>query len=122
MYSNINTTATTRTGTNTTNTTISTNNETTIFTNNSNNSSILKKKHVYLGKNQTINEKRTWKIIYLCIFSMFLEICFGYILHSIALVSDGLHMCAHVVTFLIAALSYKYATKHKDNPQYVFGK
>jgi cation diffusion facilitator family transporter len=40
---------------------------------------------------------------------------------SIALIADGLHMSTHAGALLLAALAYRYARKHADDPRFTFG-
>ena len=40
---------------------------------------------------------------------------------SIALVADGLHMSTHASALLLAALAYRYARRHADDPRFSFG-
>jgi cation diffusion facilitator family transporter len=40
---------------------------------------------------------------------------------SIALVADGLHMSTHASALLLAALAYRYARRHAEDPRFSFG-
>lgn len=77
--------------------------------------------HVFLGEGHEQNERRTWTVIGLCSFMMIAEIVGGYLLGSIALVADGLHMSTHASALLLAALAYSYARRHADDPRFTFG-
>jgi len=39
----------------------------------------------------------------------------------VALVADGLHMSTHASALLLAALAYRYARRHADDPRFSFG-
>src|SRR5215831_14161848 len=77
--------------------------------------------HVFLGAGHERNERRTWTVIALCSFMMVAEIIGGLLLGSIALVADGLHMSTHASALLLAALAYRYARRHADDPRFSFG-
>src|ERR1700731_2926317 len=77
--------------------------------------------HVFLGEGHEQNESRTWMVIGLCTFMMIAEIVGGFLLGSIALVADGLHMSTHAGALLLAALAYSYARRHADDPRFTFG-
>ncbi len=77
--------------------------------------------HVFLGEGHEQNERRTWTVIVLCSFMMVAEIVGGLLFGSIALVADGLHMSTHASALLLAALAYRYARRHADDPRFSFG-
>ena len=77
--------------------------------------------HVFLGEGHTHAERRTWAVIVLCGAMMALEIVGGWLFGSIALVADGLHMSTHAGAMLLAALAYRYARRHADDPRFTFG-
>jgi cation diffusion facilitator family transporter len=52
---------------------------------------------------------------------MSLEIVGGMLFGSIALIADGLHMSTHAGALLLAALAYRYARRHVDDPRFTFG-
>lgn len=60
--------------------------------------------HNYLSDEHSENEVRTYYVIALCAASMFIEIIFGAIFGSLALIADGIHMGTHVIAFLISAV------------------
>ncbi len=80
-----------------------------------------KHSHVFLGEGHQHAERRTWAVIVLCGAMMVLEIVGGTLFGSIALVADGLHMSTHAGALLLAALAYRYARRHADDPQFTFG-
>jgi cation diffusion facilitator family transporter len=77
--------------------------------------------HVFLGAGHAHNERRTWSVIALCAVMMAVEIAGGIMFGSIALVADGLHMSTHAAALLLAALAYRYARRHADDPRFCFG-
>jgi cation diffusion facilitator family transporter len=77
--------------------------------------------HVFLGEGHDENERRTWAVIALCAVMMVAEIVGGLLFGSIALVADGLHMSTHAGALLLAALAYRYARRHADDPRFSFG-
>jgi cation diffusion facilitator family transporter len=78
-------------------------------------------RHVFLGEGHDQNERRTWAVIALCTVMMVAEIVGGLLFGSIALVADGLHMSTHASALLLAALAYRYARRHADDPRFSFG-
>jgi cation diffusion facilitator family transporter len=77
--------------------------------------------HVFLGEGHDKNERRTWAVIVLCAIMMVAEIVGGLLFGSIALVADGLHMSTHASALLLAALAYRYARRHAEDPRFSFG-
>ena len=77
--------------------------------------------HVFLGDGHDKNERRTWAVIALCAAMMVAEIVGGLLFGSIALVADGLHMSTHASALLLAALAYRYARRHAEDPRFSFG-
>jgi cation diffusion facilitator family transporter len=77
--------------------------------------------HVFLGEGHDKNERRTWAVIVLCAIMMVAEIVGGLLFGSIALIADGLHMSTHASALLLAALAYRYARRHADDPRFSFG-
>jgi cation diffusion facilitator family transporter len=77
--------------------------------------------HVFLGTEHEKNEKQTWLVIWLCSAMMILEIVGGIWFGSIALVADGMHMSTHAGALLLAALAYRFARKHANDPRFSFG-
>src|ERR1700740_2483451 len=52
---------------------------------------------------------------------MFAEIVGGLMFGSIALMADGLHMSTHAGALLLAAVAYRYASRHTDDARFTFG-
>jgi cation diffusion facilitator family transporter len=82
---------------------------------------LLPHSHVFLGETHEQSERRTWIVIWLCGFMMIAEIAGGLLFGSIALVADGMHMSTHAGALLLAALAYRYARKHANDPGFTFG-
>src|SRR5260370_19054282 len=74
-----------------------------------------------MGVGHEQNERRPWLVIWICGFMMVAEIAGGILFGSIALVADGLHMSTHASALLLAALAYRYARRHADDPRFTFG-
>jgi cation diffusion facilitator family transporter len=77
--------------------------------------------HQYLGANHLRNEGRTWAVVAVTTVMMVAEITAGTIFGSLALVADGWHMFTHASALLIAALAYRFARTHADDPRFSFG-
>jgi cation diffusion facilitator family transporter len=77
--------------------------------------------HVFLGAGHEASERRTWAVIWLCGAMMLAEIIGGLLFGSIALVADGMHMSTHAGALLLAALAYRYARRHAEDPRFTFG-
>jgi cation diffusion facilitator family transporter len=77
--------------------------------------------HVFLGAGHEQGERKAWAVIWLCGTMMIAEIVGGLLFGSIALVADGMHMSTHAGALLLAALAYRYARKHADDPRFTFG-
>jgi cation diffusion facilitator family transporter len=64
------------------------------------------------------NERSTRIVVLLSVFTMALELYFGYANHSVALMMDGWHMLTHVLVMSLAWAAYWYLKeKHKENNQ-----
>lgn len=77
--------------------------------------------HDFLGADHARNERRSWMVIGLCAAMMVAEIVGGLIFNSMALIADGLHMSTHAGAFLIAALAYSLARRHRNDERFAFG-
>src|SRR5688500_15223432 len=77
--------------------------------------------HVFLGKAHDRNERRTWAVVGLTATMMVAEIVGGFIYGSMARTADGLHMSTHAAALAIAALAYRFARKHSNDPRFTFG-
>src|SRR5919106_6277757 len=77
--------------------------------------------HVFLGEAHDRNERRTWTVVALTAAMMAVEIVGGTIFGSMALLADGWHMSTHAGALAIAALSYRYASRHAHDARFAFG-
>ena len=77
--------------------------------------------HNFLGAQHARNEQRTWLVVWLTLGMMVAEIVGGSLFGSMALLADGWHMSTHALAIGIAALAYRYARRHADNPRFAFG-
>jgi cation diffusion facilitator family transporter len=77
--------------------------------------------HFFLGSDHQRNERKVWMVIALTTAMMLAEIAAGTIYGSMALVADGWHMSTHAGAMLIAALAYRFARRHADDPRFTFG-
>jgi cation diffusion facilitator family transporter len=70
---------------------------------------------------RAVAERNTRRVIALCAVMMVVEILAGWWYHSMALLADGWHMGTHVAAFLIAAIAYAMARKHRGDRTFSFG-
>jgi len=77
--------------------------------------------HIYLSAGHDQNAKRTVWVVWLTAATMVVEIAFGWITGSMALLADGFHMATHAGALAVAAAAYGYARRHARNPRYTFG-
>jgi len=77
--------------------------------------------HDYLHVHHDRNARRTQWVVALTLVMMVGEIAAGYATGSMALLADGFHMATHAGALGVAALAYRYARRHADNPRYSFG-
>jgi cation diffusion facilitator family transporter len=77
--------------------------------------------HIYLTAGHDRNAKRTLWVVWLTAATMVVEIAFGWITGSMALLADGFHMATHAGALAVAAAAYAYARKHARNPRFTFG-
>lgn len=77
--------------------------------------------HVFLGASHDRNQRRTMIVVGITALTMVVEIVAGYAYGSMALLADGFHMSTHAGALLIAALAYRYARRHAQDPAFTFG-
>lgn len=75
----------------------------------------------WLGEHHDRHARRTQWVVALTLVMMVAEIVGGAYYGSMALVADGWHMATHAAALGIAALAYRYARKHADDPRFAFG-
>lgn len=77
--------------------------------------------HIYLTAGHDQNARRTLWVMALTAATMVVEIIFGWLTGSMALLADGFHMATHAGALAVAAAAYAYARRHARNPRYTFG-
>ena len=77
--------------------------------------------HVFLGDRHDRHARRTWSVVALTAATMVVEIVGGTWYGSMALVADGWHMSTHAAALGIAALAYRFARRHAEDPRFSFG-
>ena len=77
--------------------------------------------HVFLGRQHSRNERRTWFVVGLTAIMMVGEIVVGSLSGSMALLADGWHMATHAAALGIAAVAYLFARQHARNSRFAFG-
>ena len=79
--------------------------------------------HDYLSGNVLMqsNQRRTLLVCVLTIATMIVELIFGYLTGSLALLADGWHMGTHAGALLIAFLAYKLAASRRLSGRFSFG-
>lgn len=79
--------------------------------------------HDYLLKDNKIksNEKKALLVVLLTFVTMIVEISFGYITGSMALLADGWHMASHVGALGISLIAYRLARSSKMDEKFSFG-
>ncbi|MCX5512414.1 cation transporter [Kaistia algarum] len=77
--------------------------------------------HFFLGERHDRHSRRTMIVVALTAVAMVVEIAAGYAFGSMALLADGFHMSTHAGALLLAALAYRYASRHADDPAFTFG-
>lgn len=77
--------------------------------------------HIYLSAGHDKNARRTLWVVWLTAATMVVEIAFGWITGSMALLADGFHMATHAGALAVAAAAYSYAKRHARNPRFTFG-
>ena len=79
--------------------------------------------HDYVIQDSKIgsNEKKTLFVVLLTFITMLVEVYFGYVTGSMALLADGWHMASHVGALGISLIAYKLARSEKLNSKFSFG-
>ncbi|AMK25011.1 MULTISPECIES: CDF family Co(II)/Ni(II) efflux transporter DmeF [unclassified Sphingobium] len=77
--------------------------------------------HIYLAHGHDENARKTMWVVWLTAATMVVEIVFGWLTGSMALLADGFHMATHAGALAVAAAAYGYARRHARNPRYTFG-
>ncbi|MET0248711.1 MAG: CDF family Co(II)/Ni(II) efflux transporter DmeF [Sphingobium sp.] len=77
--------------------------------------------HIYLTQGHDRNARATLWVTGLTAVTMVVEIVFGWITGSMALLADGFHMATHAGALGVAAAAYAYAKRHARDARYTFG-
>jgi cation diffusion facilitator family transporter len=77
--------------------------------------------HRFLDARAADHQRRTEWVAILTLVTMVIELVFGYLTGSMALLADGWHMGSHVAALGIAAFAYRYARRQSDNSRFTFG-
>lgn len=79
--------------------------------------------HDYVVRDSKLdaNERRTIFVVILTFITMAVEISYGYITGSMALLADGWHMASHVGALSISVMAYRLARSEKINSNFSFG-
>lgn len=75
----------------------------------------------WLGDHHDAHARRTQWVVGLTLVMMVAEIVGGTYYGSMALIADGWHMATHAAALGIAALAYRYARRHANDPRFAFG-
>jgi cation diffusion facilitator family transporter len=75
----------------------------------------------WLGEHHDHHARRTQWVVALTLVMMVAEIAGGTYYRSMALVADGWHMATHAAALAVAALAYRYARRHANDPRFAFG-
>ncbi len=70
--------------------------------------------HKYCSHQLDLKKKKTAWVLLISLLTMILEISFGYITNSMALLSDGWHMSSHVVAIGASWLAYQYVIRKQN--------
>lgn len=77
--------------------------------------------HHYLDDRDVRRQRRTEWVVGLTLVTMVLELIFGFLTGSMALLADGWHMGSHVAALGIAVFAYRYARRQSGNARFTFG-
>jgi len=75
----------------------------------------------YLGADHARNEQRTWLVVAICAVTMIVQVGGGILVHSMALIANGLHLAAHIVVLGAAAGAYGVSRAYAADPRLAFG-
>lgn len=77
--------------------------------------------HHRFDAGNSAGERSTWRVMWLTLGMMVLEIVAGWAFQSMALLADGIHMSSHAVAIGLSAFAYAAARRHAGDPRYAFG-
>ena len=70
--------------------------------------------HKYCTHQLDLKKRKTAWVLLISLLTMILEISFGYLTNSMALLSDGWHMSSHVVAIGASWLAYQYVIRMRN--------
>jgi len=68
----------------------------------------------------TENMRRTAIVVLITVVTMLVEILYGLLTSSMALLADGIHMGTHTFALIVTLIAYRIAHTQKDNPNFAF--
>jgi cation diffusion facilitator family transporter len=69
----------------------------------------------------SVSERRTWYVVALTAVMMVVELVFGWLTGSLALLADGWHMSTHAGALALAGFAYWFARSRAKDPSFAFG-
>ena len=78
--------------------------------------------HSHVHDHSDLHERKTRLVVFLTFITMLLEIAFGYITNSMALLADGWHMSSHVFAIGLTWIAYIIARKYSESARFNFPK
>ncbi len=76
--------------------------------------------HEALVPQNSRGKKKTLVVVILTALTMILEIFFGFITGSLALLTDGVHMGTHTFALMITLIAYVVTDRNRNNPNFAF--
>ncbi|MFP4178418.1 MAG: CDF family Co(II)/Ni(II) efflux transporter DmeF [Spirochaetaceae bacterium] len=76
--------------------------------------------NISTGRSYTSGKRRTLIVVVITALTMVLEIVFGFLSGSLALLADGVHMGTHTFALLVTLIAYIAAEKNEKNPKFAF--
>jgi cation diffusion facilitator family transporter len=77
--------------------------------------------HSFLDNRDAARQRRVEWVVGLTFVTMLVEIGYGYLTGSMALLADGWHMGSHVAALGLAVFAYQYARRQSGNIRFTFG-
>ena len=78
--------------------------------------------HNHVHDHTRLHERKTRLVVLLTFVTMLLEITFGYITNSMALLADGWHMSSHVFAIGLTWIAYIISRKYSESAHFNFSK
>mgnify|MGYP006299467973 CR=1 FL=1 len=77
--------------------------------------------HHFFNEEKKSSEKRTLIVVIITFVTMFVEIFYGWLYNSMALLADGCHMSTHALALSISLFAYILARKYSSDKKFTFG-